>query len=388
MVGLAALFWAWTEFFYEPWSWSPLSPPEARAVIVGLPVASTAPRPPVLTAATSIPTAAPTATLEPTPRPTPAVNLLAPPSSLTLGPMAHDWQKLNNCGPVSLAIAASYYQVNITQFDAAAVVKGGELDRNVSPDEMVAYLKSIGLDGVERVNGNREMMIELLANNIPVIVHQWLVRPGDGELVGHYRVLKGYDQNQGLFITQDPFRGPDVTFTWEEFEARWRPFDHGYIPVYRPEQAHLVAAILGPDWDTQAMYERALADALADAQTTSDGYGWFNTANAYYALGRFEEAAQAYDRAFTYDFPELFLWYQFSPLYTYLEVGQYERVLELTVEVLANAGELEEARYARGLAYQGLEDLEAARAEFEKAVAANPRFRRAAEALAALNGTT
>lgn len=385
LVGLAALFWAWSAFFYEPWT--PLTAPTGEPIVIsgagnlGRPAAQ-------LTLPTVVASPTPTATPLPTATPTPAVNLLVPPASQVLGPMSHDWQKLNNCGPVSLAIAASFYQINITQFDAAAVVKGSELDRNVSPDEMVAYLRSIGLDGVDRINGSRALMINLLANNIPVIVHQWLVRPDDGELVGHYRVLKGYDETRGIFITQDPYRGPDVTFTWQEFENLWRPFDHGYIPVYRPDQALTVQAILGSDWDTQAMYDRALADALADAETASDGYGWFNAGNAYYALGRYEEAADAYERAFTYRFPDLFLWYQFSPLYTFIEVGQYQRVLDLTADVLAHAGELEEARYARGLAYQGLGDLNAARAEFEKAIAANPRFQRAVEALAALDART
>ena len=63
--------------------------------------------------------------------PIPAAQADAPPHEDTLRtkaflePMAHEYQKLNNCGPASLAAAASLHGVDITQFEAADVVKGG-----------------------------------------------------------------------------------------------------------------------------------------------------------------------------------------------------------------------------------------------------------------------
>ncbi|MFQ5578799.1 MAG: C39 family peptidase, partial [Anaerolineae bacterium] len=301
-----------------------------------------------------------------------------------LSAMRHEYQKLNNCGPVSLAAAASFFGLTITQFDAAAVVKGGPGDKNVSPDEMVAYLQSLGLGAVYRVNGNQSLLRKLVANNIPVIVHQWLARPADGVLVGHYRVVRGYDVTRDLFIVNDPFNGPEFAIAAARFEEWWRPFNRGYIPVYRPEQAELVAEILGRDWPAADNHRRALAQAQAETETIGDGYAFFNLADEYLALDDPAAAVEAYNRAFTFDFPEHFLWYQFGPLEAFNRVGDYRRALDLTGEIIAHAGELEEARLQRGLAYLGLGDPVAARAEIEKAVAANPRFAPAATALEAL----
>ena len=246
---------------------------------------------------------------------------------------------------------------------------------------MVDYLHSLGLGAVYRVNGNEELMRRLLANDLPVIVHQWLVRPHDGVLVGHYRVLRGYDAAQNHFVANDPYVGPQLIIPYTQFDEWWRPFNRGYIPVYRPEQEALVAEILGEDWDEETNHHRALAQAQAETQALADGFAFFNLADEYLALGEPEAAVAAYDKAFTFEFPDHFLWYQFGPLEAYNQVGAYQRVLDITDQVIAGAGELEEARLQRGIAYLGLGDFVAARAEMEKALAANSHFERAIAAL-------
>jgi tetratricopeptide (TPR) repeat protein len=302
--------------------------------------------------------------------------------------MSHEYQKLNNCGPASLAMAASFFGVGITQFGAADAVKGNPEDKNVSPQEMVDYLHSLGLGAVHRVNGHEALMKRLLANGLPVIVHQWLVRPQDGVLVGHYRVLRGYNTERDLFIANDPYTGPKFSISSAQFEEWWRPFNRGYIPVYRLDQEGLVAAILGDDWDEEANHRHALAHAQAEAQTLADGYAFFNLGNEYLALGDPAAATEAYNTALAFEFPDHFLWYQFGPLEAFNQVGEYQRVLDMTGPLIAHAGELEEARYQRGLAYLGLNNPAAARAEFEQALAANPHFKKAAAALDRLNVET
>jgi tetratricopeptide (TPR) repeat protein len=353
------------------------------------PTSSLTPSPtPTLTSAHT-PSPAPTSTPIPTNTPTPHLtppSLAEPlPARVFLASMNHEYQKLNNCGPVSLAAAASFFGAQVTQFDAADAVKGGPEDRNVSPPEMVDYLRSLGLEAVYRVNGNQELMKHLLANDLPVIVHQWLVRPHDGVLVGHYRVLRGYDAGRGLFIANDPYTGPQLAISYAQFDEWWRPFGRGYIPVYRPEQAALVAAILGDDWDEEANHRRALAQAQMETQTYADGYAFFNLADEYLALGDLGAAVTAYDKAFSFEFPDHFLWYQFGPLEAFNQVGDYQRVLDITDQVLVHAGELEEARLQRGFAYLGLGDPVAARAEIEKALVANSHYDRATAALEMLD---
>jgi tetratricopeptide (TPR) repeat protein len=238
-------------------------------------------------------------------------------------------------------------------------------------------LHSLGLGAVFRVDGSRDLMQRLLAAGFPVIVHQWLVRPQDGVLVGHYRVLRGYDAGRSLFIANDPYTGPNFTIPYDQFEEWWRPFNRGYIPVYRPEQEALVAAILGDDWDAPSNWRHALAGAQAETQSIVDGYAFFNLGDDYLALDDPAQAVQAYNRALTFELPDHFLWYQFGHLEAFNRMGDYQRVLDITKEVLAKAGELEEARLQRGMAYLALGDPAAARAEAEKALADNPRYKRA-----------
>jgi tetratricopeptide (TPR) repeat protein len=397
-VGSAALFALWATFIYRPPT--SLAMASVPTVVVVTP-SSTLLDPPQVTP-TPNPSPSPTPSLTPTHTPSPSPSAIpsptptpipthtptpwpTPPSAIFLEPMNHEYQKLNNCGPVSLAAAASFFGVEITQFDAADVVKGGPQDKNVSPQEMVSYLHSLGLGAVYRVNGDEELMKRLLANDLPVIVHQWLARPQDGVLVGHYRVLRGYDTNRGLFIVNDPYTGPQFTISYVQFDEWWRPFNRGYIPVYRPEQEALVAAILGDDWNEETNHRHALAQAQAETQTLGDGYAFFNLGDEYLALGDPAAAVAAYDKAFAFEFPDHFLWYQFGPLEALNQVGDYQRVLDMAEKVIAQAGELEEARLERGLAYLGLGDPIAARAEIEKALAANPRYERAITALETLD---
>jgi tetratricopeptide (TPR) repeat protein len=386
----AALFALWATFIYRPQAPGALGiatsvVEETPGILVFEPPPVTAtpslPPSPLPTStpthtSTPLPTATATATPTDTPAPVPT-----PPPQVFLSGMNHEYQKLNNCGPVSLAASASYFGVEITQFDAADVVKGSPDDRNVSPEEMVDYLHSLGLGAAYRVNGNVELMKRFLASGLPVIVHQWLVRPQDGVLVGHYRVLRGYDDNAGHFIANDPYTGPEFIIPFAEFETWWRPFNRGYIPVYRLEQEASVVGILGDDWDELTNHRRALAQAEWETQTLGDGYAFFNLGDEYLALGEVEQAVATYDRALTFEFPDHFLWYQFGPLKAFNAVGAYQRVLDMSEPVLREAGELEEVRLQRGLAYLGLGDPEAARIEIEKALAANPRFERARAAL-------
>jgi tetratricopeptide (TPR) repeat protein len=395
-VGGAALFAIWATFIYQPRTSSTLVavPTLAQGTLghtsvdLASPAATPSPRPapPTATATgtpTALPSPTPTLTATPTATATPTP-LLALPAQVYLEDMPHEYQKLNNCGPVSLAASANFFGIHITQFDAAAVVKGSPEDRNVSPHEMVDYLHSLGLGAVYRVNGDAEVMRRLLANDLPVIVHQWLVRPQDGVLVGHYRVLRGYDSQAGDFVANDPYTGPRLSIPYAQFDEWWRPFNRGYIPVYRLEQEGLVASILGDDWDELANHQRALAQAQQETETFDDGYAFFNMGDEYLALGDAAAAVAAYDQAFAFQFPDHFLWYQFGPLEAFNAVGDHQRVLDITGHVLSQAGELEEARMQRGLAYLGVGDVAAARLEFEKALAANPHFESARAALDSL----
>jgi hypothetical protein len=81
----------------------------------------------------------------------------------------------------------------------------------------------------------------LLANSIPVIASQLLELGSD---IGHYRVIKGYDDVSREFISDDPLqsKGPDSRIDYDTFARLSR---HGaFIAVYPPEMDAQVRSMM------------------------------------------------------------------------------------------------------------------------------------------------
>ncbi|MBI3287849.1 MAG: C39 family peptidase, partial [Chloroflexi bacterium] len=137
------------------------------------------------------------------------MNILVPGPSTLLGPMPHEYQRLNNCGPTSVAMVLGYFGQPTSQQDTAPYLKGGASDKNVSPREIAAYFRQRGFQARVRINGDLELLMTLLANGFPVIVQQWLERPDDA-LTGHYRIVLGFDRSKQVIIVNDAYLGPQV----------------------------------------------------------------------------------------------------------------------------------------------------------------------------------
>ena len=359
---------------------TPLSPPTVLPSAVPLPVP------------TAQPTGTPPPTSSPTPSPTPAPVL---PISYTLTGLRHEPQGWNNCGPVTLAMALSYWGREETQREVAPVLKPDPEDKNVSPEEMVDYARSLGLEAVVRVGGDLEGLKRLVATGFPVVVETWYVREADDQM-GHYRLIIGYDDTTREFLTYDSLHGPDLPIGYQELDELWRVFNRVYLVVYPPERATEVAVALGPGLDEQAAIERALetarleglhppASCVAYADCAdAEPFAWFNIGSSLVALERYEEAAAAYDRARVLGLQWRMLWYQFGPYEAYYAVGRYDEVIALADATLAVAGNLEESYYWRGMARLALEDVAGARSDWETALRYHEGWPPAVEALSQL----
>ena len=279
----------------------------------------------------------------------------------------------------------SYFGATTTQAEAALLLKPNRDDKNVSPDELATYARAQGYLALAQLGGDVALLQTLLSNGLPVIVETWL-DPEDRGGLGHYRLLSGYDRATNSFIAQDSLHGPDQRVDIAGFDPLWQVFNRKYVLVYRPEQAELVAAILGPAGDTPTMLANALAVAQSEAQADpANPYAWFNIGSSYTALGEMAQAASAFDEARRLGLPFRMLWYQFEPFAAYEAVGRYQDVLDLANPTLQATGGLEEVYYYRGLARQALGDPAGAAADFRAALEYNPLFQPAAAALQALD---
>lgn len=300
--------------------------------------------------------------------------------SVTLAGFAHEWQTWNNCGPATISMNLSYYGQGDTQVEAARFLKPNPDDKNVNPDELVAYARSAGYDGLVGYGGDIALLKLLLSNGFPVMVESW-AKPEDQGGMGHYRLLVGYSQADNRFLTYDSLNGPGVTISMDEFDHFWRVFNRTYLLVFPPEQAPLVYALLGTRADKRAMTEQALLAAQNEARANpADPFAWFNMGTNYARLDEAALAASAFDEARRLGLPYRMLWYQFDIFQTYLATGRHQEVIELATATLRATGGLEELYYQRGLALAALNQPGAAE-DFQAALDYNPNFEPAARAL-------
>jgi tetratricopeptide (TPR) repeat protein len=339
-----------------------------------LPTANPAPAQGPTVTPPAMATSTPTITLTPTATPTPTLTSTATaaptqtpaPRSWLLSPMSHEYQDWNNCGPVSAAMALSYYGIHRGQYEVAALLRPHKDDKHVEADEVIAYLRSHDLEAGYYVNGDFARLETLVAAGIPVVIQTWL----NDRPTGHYRVARGFDRDAGTFIFNDPYYGPGARLSYAQLEDLWAPFNRCYIPVYRPEQAEAVCRILGPDCDRQEMYRRAAEAARKWTQRSpGDPYAWFSLGDDLLALGDAAGAVEAYARAQEIGLPPRMLWYRFGPFEALLGIGAYHQVLALSEPILEDLASIAELHAFRGRAYEGLGErdqaVEAYRLAFE-----------------------
>lgn len=363
----------------------PVLNPTSEAVQIAGPLLTPTPT----AEATDVPTAAATATAKPTPRPrapTPAAPVQLKPvlAAVQLTGVKHDYQRWNNCGPTTLAMALSYFGRNDTQTQIASALKPDPDDKNVGPDEMAAYVRIDGLNSIVRVNGTIDRVKLFISNGLPVIVETGFDPPRAHEgWMGHYRLITGYDDK--YFVTQDSYDGPNVKVEFGAFDGVWREFNRTYLLMYTKGQTPIVRTILGSEVDDLAMYANSAAQAQEEfALDPKDEFAAFNLGSSLTGLQRYDEAAAAFDKARLLGLPWRMLWYQFGPYEAYLQVGRFDEVVALADATLKPAPDLEESHYYKGLALEKLGEPGKARSEFSLALQYNKNFDSARVELALL----
>jgi len=309
-------------------------------------------------------------------------------------------QKFNNCGPTNLSIVLRYYGLPDDQFDVAAVVRPTYEDRNVSPEELAAYVdEHTDLRTAVFRGGDLDILKRLLAAGYPVIVEKGLL-PSEWEgWMGHYLTLVGYDDAAQAFIGLDTFLGPwDSSGRAESYETvadYWAHFNNTFLVVYPPEGGNEIAALVGETLvDPLLMWQHAAEQAQRQTITApDDAFAWFNLGSSLTRLGAltgqasyYENAAAAFDQARTAGLPWRMLWYQFEPYEAYLGNGRYDDVLTLTSATLQSSGGqfVEETYLYRGYALLALGNVADAKTAWEQTLAIKPGQPQASQALSTL----
>lgn len=334
-------------------------------------------------------------TPEVTPAPPPAAPSRVLPARASVTGIRHEYQRLNNCGPVTIGMALSRWGGTLNQSDIAPKLKPSRGDVNVSPEELAAFARAQGMDVHLARGGDRALLRSLLASGFPVIVETWFVTSDSGGM-GHYRLLTGYDDRAGQFSALDSYLGP-LRMDYAKFDELWRSFGRTFLIVTPPSKRAALAGVL--DWRADRAHEQAetLRVAEREAERRNDAVGFLTLGQAQLDTGDARAAARTFDRAFaaapdrTLDptrpawvqggLPWRALWYSFGPLEAYTRTGQYARVLTLTGAVLRSVPTHEEAHYWRARALTGLGRTAEAQAAYREALRLRPGYAEARQEL-------
>jgi hypothetical protein len=343
---------------------------------------------------TIVPTQAAIAATDVPPTPLPvssSMTMNLPPSAYN-GGYRHERQGWNNCGPANVSMALSFYGWNGDQNTAAAILKPDREDKNVSPSEIVRFVNEQTLvRALVRVGGSLDTIKAFVAAGFPVIVEVGGPLYEGWDWIGHYRTVVGYDDATQSMLVFDSWlgsgeNGNGFPVAYQAFDTTWQPFNRVFIVVYPPTSEDQVAMLLGDLLDVNNAAEHALETARVEARANpTNPFVWFNIGSSLARLGRFEEAALAFDEATRHRPPFRMYFYQFYPFESYYNVGRYTDLQSLINSTMNSGGEyLEELHYWQGRLYEVQGQVDSARASFQRALRQNPRYVAAQDALDAL----
>lgn len=310
---------------------------------------------------------------------TEAVSYQLPPDFVVLPAAKWVPQSFNNCGPATTSMVLQYFGYSVSQEETKSALRTNPDDKNVFTYEISDYLReNYNIESKLLYNGNAQTLKTLIANGIYVVVEDWL---HSNEDIGHVTILRGFDDKKAVFIADDSYLGTNIKYPYEEFDkTQWKPFNREYLPVYKPEQKALVETIIGENWDEKTMFENAVEKNLADTlKDPEDMYAWFNLGTSYHALGKFQEAKDAFEKSKEIGWPKRMLWYQIQPIQTYNALGQFNQAIQLANLGIIGNDSFSELHLEKAIAYKGLGDTGKAHEEIEKALYYNPNYSEAKE---------
>jgi len=326
-------------------------------------------------------------TPESTAHPTFSPTLLPP--NIQLSPPPFEGEGMNNCGAATLSMLLSYYGWSGDQYVISDVIKPLDEDRNVNMEELVFYVEEYmpGLRVIYRPGGNLEVLKELLVAGFPIVVETSLELAqsfwvNDDLWAGHYLLITGYDDETGVFITQDSYLGANLAVPYADLMRNWKAFNYLYLVVYLPERESQIRAVMSESWNADAALERALQIASQETLTTpTDTYSWFNLGSNLVNAGCYDEAVAAFDQARTRGLPQRMLRYQFTPFKAYFYTYRMDDLLVLTEYALNVTPNSEEALLWRGWAFYRLGNRNEALTLMRRSLEAHPGFKEAEEAI-------
>ncbi|MCI0556776.1 MAG: C39 family peptidase, partial [Anaerolineae bacterium] len=370
--------------------------------------------------ASQTPQATLTSTAGPTLTPTVTPTSLPDAAMLTSFRFEHQFNRWNYCGPANLSMALNFWGWEGDRDDVARVVKPGDgdpkkdfiqqgfPDKNVMPYELVDFVnEETEYRALSRYGGDMNLLKRLIAAGFPVVVEKgYYERDYSGKIdwLGHYLFTTGYDDAQGGFIAQDTNlkdeagnpTGKNILSKYDVYQEGWRAFNYLFMVVYPADRESDVIQLLGPWADERWASQHALELAEEEISSLKGNdlfFVWFNKGTSHVALNQYQDAAVAYDQAFSIyadwdtaeqNRPYRMMHYQTGPYFAYYYSARYLDVINLADTTLNDTiakPTLEESLLWRGRAYYMIGNTQAAINDYRAALKVHINWGPAVQAL-------
>ncbi len=310
--------------------------------------------------------------------PSPTPTTVPIPSFYEIPMRMHVFQTFNNCGPATLSMALSYVDLIKSQQELGQILRpfqvpgGDNDDKSVTLQEVADQAEKYGFVSYLRPNGDIEKTKRFIAQGIPVVTRTWLKADED---IGHYRIIRGYDDSTSQIIQDDSLQGNNLSYTFEEFVEIWQPFNYEYLVIVPESKKGIVEAILGEELDEKKAWDKArvrIEQELLEKQNNI--HLLFALSRIYYYLGDYEKSIEYFDRV-EGSLSFRTLWYQIEPILALYESGDYDRVIQLSGRIIENQNRAFSELYViRGNIYRKQGNIALAKEEYEKAILYNSGF--------------
>jgi predicted double-glycine peptidase len=220
----------------------------------------------------------------------PAASATPPPlpANKRIGPLVFISQTLNNCGPASIAEVLSFFGVQRTQAQVAAVLRPDLPAYGMSLYGVPFYAESVGMKATGEVAGSDQLIKAFVASGIPVIVSDQVSKT---DATRHFRPIDGYDDQAGYFIGSDPYLGPNHQISYAEFDDIWRISANRWVAVYPPSMQDVVDMVMTRYGNHAQAVQAGLARAeQRAAQQPKLPWSWLELADMQIDAGNLQEA--------------------------------------------------------------------------------------------------
>jgi tetratricopeptide (TPR) repeat protein len=128
------------------------------------------------------------------------------------------WLERNYCGPACLAMVLNYWDETRSFSQQKITDEIYDSESQVTYNsELVLYPRTKGFDSYS-FQGNLRILKDVVGRGIPVIVLTKIIKQ-IGK--GHYRVVIGFDDDEGQIIFHDPYFGDRTAMTSKNFMKAW-----------------------------------------------------------------------------------------------------------------------------------------------------------------------